>query len=525
MKNRSMLIVAMVALSLVARSDTLLGDHVLPPVNYDPGEAYGSEARKYQGIPAIERAPGGRLWAAWYAGPVFEDQYNYVVAVTSGDDGATWSDLKLVFDPDGDGPLRASDPCLWLDPTGKLWLFFWLDRGGVTVTMAINTENPDAETPVWSKLRPLFPGVMLNKPIVTENGEWLMPAAMWNHDNSCRVMVSKDGGETFSLRGAANVPVDRRQCDEPMLAECGDGSLLLLVRTKTHGIGRAVSRDGGHTWTEVEDDLPNATSRFNLRRLRSGNLLLIKHGALDERLAQRSHLTAYLSDDDGATWKGGLLIDERATTSYPDSASQGADGVIHVIYDWNRFNEKNILMSTFTEEDILAGAFVSPAGRTRVLVNRATGINPKSLLHADWGAALLKIGPSAELTLEQGEIRPLTIARRIFSDRDYLLQGLPWQFFGARKYSFAFSGMERTAAVCRKPGWVYVFTPAPDRNKDSVEKELLAQGFEKTSLNEFYLFLMPGSHEPRTTEACTVYQKQVQAGEKIQFGKWGILVF
>ncbi len=32
----------------------------------------------------------------------------------------------------------------------------------------------------------------------------------------------------------------------------------------------------------------------------------------------RSHLTAWLSEDDGKTWRGGLMLDERATVSYPD---------------------------------------------------------------------------------------------------------------------------------------------------------------------------------------------------------------
>ena len=71
-------------------------------VNFSPGAEYGPEARKYQGIPGLERAPGGRLWAVWYAGKENEDRYNYVVGVTSNDDGKTWSDLKFVIDPDGD---------------------------------------------------------------------------------------------------------------------------------------------------------------------------------------------------------------------------------------------------------------------------------------------------------------------------------------------------------------------------------------------------------------------------------------
>ncbi|MCF7849607.1 MAG: glycoside hydrolase [Kiritimatiellales bacterium] len=79
-------------------SDSLLNGFKHPSVIFNPGEKYNAEARKYQGIPTIERAPGGRLWAAWYAGPIHENRYNFVMAATSGDGGQTWSGLKLFSD-------------------------------------------------------------------------------------------------------------------------------------------------------------------------------------------------------------------------------------------------------------------------------------------------------------------------------------------------------------------------------------------------------------------------------------------
>lgn len=43
---------------------------------------------------------------------------------------------------------------------------------------------------------------------------------------------------------------------------------------------------------------------------RSGNLLLVTHGPLDQRTG-REKLRAFVSDDDGKTWQGGLILDER----------------------------------------------------------------------------------------------------------------------------------------------------------------------------------------------------------------------
>jgi len=513
-------------------SEALMKGYVLPPVIFNPGEEYGSEARNYQGIPGIERAPGGRLWATWYAGPVWEDRFNYMLVATSGDDGATWTDTSFVIDPDGDGPKRVADPCFWLDPNGKLWLFWWLNGDGLSVTMAMTTENPDVEEPVWTKPFPLFSGVMLNKPIITSTGEWLMPSAIWHRDDSCRVVVSKDSGKTWALRGAANVPPERRNCDEEMIVERKDGSFWMLVRTADYGIGDSVSTDGGRTWTEVKDCQKHATTRFTLRKLKSGNLLLIRNGSLDQRTG-RDHMTAYLSEDDGVSWKGGLLLDERQT-SYPD-ATQSPDGAIYAIYDQDRGGEKGIVMAVFTEADILAGIFSSPQARGKIRINQATGDNPlKGRIgegpdpRTDTNAVPLVTGAlRAGQEPVKGEIRGVPMAADyIFSDRDYISRvGIVLRDRIPSARQFVFSSMDQTEVVCSSPGMVYVLTPASDRNPAaSAEAELLLLGFEKTAVQEIDV-LLKTDEKARRENLCSIYQKRVEAGERIKFGRWGVLVF
>ncbi len=498
-------------------------------VNFHPGPEYGPDERKFQGIPSIERAPGGRLWAVWYAGKVHEDRYNYVVGVTSGDDGRTWSDLKFVIDPDGDGPLRTADPCPWLDPDGRLWLFWWLNAGGRNDLVAMTTDNPDAENPTWTEPRVICPGVMMCKPIAASDGSWLLPTAIWRREGSCRVVASTDHGETWSLRGTATVPDPKdRDCDEPMMVERRDGSLWMLVRTR-YGIGETFSRDFGKTWTPVKPSgIPHPPARFFIRRLVSGSLLLVKHGPMDRRTG-RSHLTAFVSQDDGATWKGGLLLDEREGVSYPDG-TQSPDGVIRIIYDWNRTDEKHILMAAFTEEDALAGKDVSGQVRLRVLVNRATGVNPKPWLKDgrflrmkknEDGAALLT-APQAELEPIHGETRTAKPGEQIFSNRPYRFHDqLPACLLGKR---FVFASIDRSAARCVRRGVAYVLTPEPARNRDSQADALERRGFVKAAVPEFVLFLDRNGHAV-SANVVTVYQKILDAGETLELGKWGVILY
>jgi hypothetical protein len=82
----------------------------------------------------------------------------------------------------------------------------------------------------------------------------------------------------------------------------------------------------------------------------------------------RSHLTAFISNDEGRSWTGGLLLDERDTVSYPD-ATEGDDGRIFVIYDRNRYTDRAILMAIFEERDIIAGSCISESCRLRMPVS------------------------------------------------------------------------------------------------------------------------------------------------------------
>ena len=131
-------------------------------------------------------------------------------------------------------------------------------------------------------------------------------------------------------------------------------------------------RSGGKTWPELtSSQIAHPSARFFVRRLSSGNLLLVKHGAVDQRIG-RSHLTAFVSQDDGKTWTGGLLLDKRNGVSYPDG-QQTDDGLIRIIYDYSRRQARHILMATFREEDVAAGKSVSGSVRLRQIVSDASG--------------------------------------------------------------------------------------------------------------------------------------------------------
>jgi len=342
------------------------GKTVPPRLIPDPnGTAdYARAKRTCTGVPSIAVAKGGRLWAAWFSGTtpgeiIERCPHAYVVVSTSGDGGTTWKEV-LAIDPDGAGPLKAYDPHPWIDPDGKLWVFFTLPFPSHKHAWAITAEDGDQENPAWSSPRPVFEGVLLNKPTVLPNGDWLFPTYARRPQNMAALLahVSRDKGQTFSLRGKLEAGYEIFP-SEPMVVERKDGSLWMLVRT-TKGIGESLSTDGGTTWSPLEvPAIKHTPSRFFIGRLQSGNLLLVKHLGIDEdplsggKPKQRRELTAFISKDDGHTWSKGLVLDDRAGCSYPD-VQQAADGTLFMIWDFMRSRDQAILMTTFREEDVLA---------------------------------------------------------------------------------------------------------------------------------------------------------------------------
>ncbi|MFP4366637.1 MAG: sialidase family protein, partial [Bacteroidales bacterium] len=260
-------------------------------------EKYPAESRKFTGIPSLAVSRDGRLWATWYAGITpEEDKNNYVVVATSGDNGDSWEEV-LVIEPVHD-QVRAYDPEIWIDPDGKLWVFWaqatyiggtWalITEGTSAGVWAITTENPDISEPVWSEPGRLTDGVMMCKPLVLSSGEWVLPVSIWEMtDGSAQMVFSNDRGNSWHVRGGASVPEEARSFDEHMIVERKDGSLWMLIRTR-YGIGQSISNDHGKTWCSVTPSLiQHPTARFFIRRLNSGNLLLVKHGPIDMRVGR-----------------------------------------------------------------------------------------------------------------------------------------------------------------------------------------------------------------------------------------------
>lgn len=358
----------------------------IPRVIFDPGPKYADENRRFGIASSITRTSGGRLWCGFSSGGAGEGNENFGIVVTSDDNGESWSPPRIVFDTDGDGPIRTDHVTVWSAPTGELWIFWSQYPEGLaqphSSLWAIVSANPDADGPDWSAPRNIADEQnLLTTPTVLADGTWMLPTGCWVRSKNypSRPLISRDQGKTFELGGPLHADKDP-DFDEYMIVERANGDLVVFNRHESSFL-QCESTDGGRTWTrQTPNGIAHTDSRFVFMKLESGHWLLVKHGTLDwvsdhkepkSPKTGRSHLMAYLSRDEGDTWEGGLMLDKRPC-SYP-FGYQAENGTVYVSYERSRWNQPEILMARFTEEDVLAGEIVSERAGLRILINKADG--------------------------------------------------------------------------------------------------------------------------------------------------------
>jgi hypothetical protein len=515
---------------------------------------YVSGTRLWQGISGIEyieyskyeqtkTKSGGRLWATWYSGGRGEGAYNYVVLATSVDEGVTWTDARVIIDPDNIGNVRAFDPVLWTDPNGKMWVF-WNQEFGYTTSdpqkgvWGMYTDNPYEQDPTWSAPVRLCNGVMMNKPAIikdeNDNEAWILSSYI----RVAETAISAEYGpnlykftgygktwETFANINGESELVPPNEYLEHMLVQNDDGSLRVLIRSAV-GILDVVSADYGKTWsggelmTDSEGNLITTTvSRVYIGSIQDSDgkvtgktQLLVYH---NNTTGARDNLTAAISEDGGKTWPYKLTLHASTGCSYPD-AVQISDGTIYVTYDYNRYGQKQILFSKITVEDIKAGKLTNSTSKLSAIINEN-----KKTYTADWyklsGTEDVSVSDMAYLMPTDGksQLTELKIGIEIFTDRKgrHTTFAVPDCFKGAMLLKNSMDSGASFKAVTS--GDLYVMTPATSWYSQKAYLE--GVGFT-TIVSD-----MEAPISSDAQERMVLMKKTVAAGDEFTIGKWSIV--
>lgn len=380
-------------------------------INYEgqvPHHKHRINLRIFQGCPQVEISEGGRLWATWFGSntqaeraPFHKGQFS--VISTSADDGETWKEV-FVFDPSALLGGGASDPMLWKDPMGNVRFIGLrnIDFKGkdefASSAWEFTMLDPENEHTAWTAPRLLGnKNISVMKPLIFPDGTIMRSMddfKLVGVLDKVRIRFLKEDTDGKPLF-VSEFPVDNDAVfAEQMPIIRKDGSLFTFYRAK-NGQKFAESFDGGRTW-KLGGYYPmqfSINTKCILKTLPSGRVLLVandvqlneengsrtyyytdEHGKereLKKHKTARTRMTAYLSDDDGKSFRHKMLLCDEGQISYP-SATLGKDGAIYIVYDQGRgtIGQHTIFLSKISEKDILAGKLVSDESFLNNIVSR-----------------------------------------------------------------------------------------------------------------------------------------------------------
>lgn len=292
----------------------------------------------------------GTLVAAWFAGTE-EKNDDVGIWVSRKVDGKWSSPIEVANGVQKDGSRYPSwNPVLFKPKNGPLILFYKVGPNPKEWWGLYVTSEDDGLT--WSEPTRLPDGIygpIKNKSVQLANGDILSPTSTEHDGWKVQIESSSDNGKTWTTSGDLN---DGREFGaiQPAILFHPNNKLQLLCRTENEVITDLWSDDNGKTWGKMKSiGLPNPNSGIDAVTLKDGRHLLV-YNPTDKNWGDRVPLTVTISKD-GKEWKDVLELEsvtnpnttDEEEYSYP-SIIQSEDGLVHIVYTWNRKTVKYVLL-------------------------------------------------------------------------------------------------------------------------------------------------------------------------------------
>lgn len=360
---------------------------------------------------SIVETPQGDLLACWFHGSGERKSDDVLVqGARRRKDANEWSEPFVMADTPN---LPDCNPVLFIDPRGTLWLF-WVaiqnnEWGSALLKYRTSEDYAGDGPPRWKwqdvihtrpvnletsflalietaekSLGPLIDSIPNIREMIEEGRRaaqdklscrlgWMtrvhpimssgnrIMLGLYSDVFNCSVAAfTEDWGANWSFSQPIMDPEFKLLGNiQPSFVKKANGEIMAFMRDNglPKFVRTSISKDDGLTWSPLGMlGIRNPGSSVECIALKNGHWVLVGNDTTDGRHI----LSAYLSDDEGATWKWSRRLEDYpkdgGSFSYP-SVIQAADGAIHCTYSYSGagIQGSTIKHACFHEDWIRAG--------------------------------------------------------------------------------------------------------------------------------------------------------------------------
>ncbi|MDB6069264.1 MAG: Sialidase [Verrucomicrobiales bacterium] len=368
--------VAVASVGLTRGAEAAAGAEVEVPIEILETKVISGQPEFYHGWPTVARRGNGELWAVWSGGRAAHVcPFGQVCAMTSKDDGATWSRARVLHD----GAMDDRDAGVLETAKGTLLVTTFTSLAYEPVLAKAEKEGgwPAEKLALWKATRDFLTPEQRRSGL----GEWLLRSTdggstwsapmptlvnsphgpiqlrdgrllyagkkLWSNGNRIGVCESRDDGLTWQwLAEIPGRPGDDagKGYHELHAVEAADGTLIAHIRNECpNDFGTTLqseSKDGGRTWTEPHLigvwGLPS-----HLLRLRDGRLLM-SYGHRRAPFGNQARVSA----DNGKTWSDPVIISgdgKGGDLGYPSTVELESGAFLTIWYESMKSPELAVL--------------------------------------------------------------------------------------------------------------------------------------------------------------------------------------
>ncbi len=239
-------------------------------------------------------------WTEFYAGNGADHGPARISGKNSTDGGRSWGDKYTLIE--NDGGCNVMEVNFMRLTTGELALFYCQKNTESTDCRIMMRTSAD-EGKTWINPKQLSPsgkytGLTNGRSIRLSSGRIILEA--WE-GGYCYCVLSDDDGKTW--RNSQHIKPEKGKCYENACIELKDGKVMMFMRTSLGGQFKAISSDGGETWSNpVITQLTGTDAPVSISRIpKTGDLLAI--WTHNPGITRRNPLTSAISKDEGGTWE------------------------------------------------------------------------------------------------------------------------------------------------------------------------------------------------------------------------------